>query len=47
VHYCADHAGINGLCAQCGQSSNLGIWVLAAVGLILGVLLLFGLFQRG
>ncbi len=45
--FCPEHAGHNGLCARCNESSYLGIVVLAGVALILGALLLFGLFQRG
>ncbi len=45
--YCPDHAGKNGLCAQCSQSSLLGVAVLVGVVVILGALMLVGLFQRG
>ena len=45
--FCPEHAGKNGMCAQCSQSSFLGVVVLAVVVLILGALMLVGLFQRG
>ena len=47
LRFCPDHAGKNGMCGQCTESSFLGIVVLAGVGLILGALKLYGLFQRG
>lgn len=33
-HYCRDHAGPSGLCKACGQSANLGLYVIAGVGVI-------------
>ena len=45
--FCPDHAGGNGLCARCNQSSYLGIVVLAVVALIFGALMLVGMLQRG
>jgi hypothetical protein len=30
-HYCAEHAGPTGLCAACGRSANLGLYVLAGI----------------
>lgn len=44
--FCAEHAGKNGMCAQCTESSFLGIVILAGVALFLGALMLFEFFQR-
>jgi hypothetical protein len=32
--YCPEHAGLAGVCAECGKSSRLGIVILAAVGVV-------------
>lgn len=45
--YCPEHAGKNGMCAECSRSSFLGIAVMIGVALILGCVLLVGFFQRG
>lgn len=42
--FCPEHAGKNGMCAQCSRSSLLGIAILVAVAAIFGVLMLVGLF---
>jgi hypothetical protein len=33
--YCQEHAGPNGLCQDCGRSANLGLYVIAAVAVLL------------
>ena len=38
-HFCAEHAGPNGLCRDCANSANLGIYVF--VGLFLMAIVLF------
>ena len=45
--FCPEHAGRNGLCAECHQSSYLGIVILGAIGLAFAIVLLLGWFQRG
>ncbi len=37
--YCAEHAGANGLCKQCGQSAMLGVYVLAGLAAVVMVIL--------
>jgi hypothetical protein len=45
AHYCADHAGKNGLCKACARSANMGILIFAIMaGLILLTLLFNWLF---
>jgi hypothetical protein len=40
--YCREHAGPNGLCKQCGQSAQLGLYVFATMA---GLVLLFLLYH--
>jgi hypothetical protein len=45
ANYCADHAGRNGLCRECGRSANFGIYVFAGmIGLIVLMLLFNWIF---
>jgi hypothetical protein len=37
-NYCAEHAGGNGLCKSCQSSANLGLYVMAGVFLLIGLL---------
>ena len=38
--YCAEHAGVAGICAACGQSSQLGLFILFAVAAVFGVMVM-------
>jgi hypothetical protein len=44
--FCAEHAGKNGMCAQCHQSSFLGVVVLGTVGVAFAVVWLWSWLQR-
>ena len=39
-YYCAEHAGPNGLCKECGRSVNLGLYIIGAMFTMMGVYLL-------
>jgi hypothetical protein len=41
--YCPDHAGVAGVCAQCGKSSRLGMIILVAVAAVFGCMWLLSL----
>jgi hypothetical protein len=44
--YCPEHAGKNGVCAECHQSSYVGIAILGAIAVVFGIVLLIGWWQR-
>ena len=42
ANYCSEHAGRKGLCKDCGQSANMGLYIFLAV---VGVMVLMILFN--
>ncbi|MBI2806550.1 MAG: hypothetical protein HYX68_16335 [Planctomycetes bacterium] len=44
-NFCPEHTGPNGLCKACGQSANLGLWVMAGVASLLVIWLLLQWFR--
>jgi hypothetical protein len=45
--YCPEHAGKNGMCAECNRSSLLGLVIFIGAGLILAGLIIGGWLQSG
>jgi hypothetical protein len=43
--FCPDHAGSNGMCAECQSSSRLGVVILAAIAGVLAIVVAWGAFR--